>query len=131
MVNERRVVYEIDGERIQDTDGFYTMVGEAVNGPGGYFGRGLDSLNDCLRGGFGTPEDGAVSFVWRNSQRSRVILGYPETVRQLERRLARCRPSNRPCVRQELALALRGEGPTVFDGIVAVFADQQVTLDLQ
>src|SRR6266496_2594806 len=53
MVNERRVVYEIDGERIQDTDGFYTMVGEAVNGPGGYFGRGLDSLNDCLRGGFG------------------------------------------------------------------------------
>src|SRR5258708_17742519 len=122
---------EIDGERILDTAGFYTMIGEAVNGPGGYFGRGLDSLNDCLRGGFGTPEDGPFSFVWRNSQRSRIALGYPETVRQLERRLARCHPSNRPRVHQELASALRGEGSTVFDWIVGVFADQQVPLDLQ
>ena len=125
------LVYEIDGERILDTDGFYTMIGEAVNGPGGYFGRGLDSLNDCLRGGFGTPEDGPFSFVWRNSQGSRIALGYPETVRQLERRLARCHPSNRPRVQQELASALRGEGSTVFDWIVGVFADQQVPLDLQ
>jgi RNAse (barnase) inhibitor barstar len=131
-VNETAgLVYEIDGERILDTDGFYTMIGEAVNGPGGYFGRGLDSLNDCLRGGFGTPEDGPFSFVWRNSQRSRIALGYPETVRQLERRLARCHPSNRPRVQQELASALRGEGSTAFDWIVGVFADQQVPLDLQ
>jgi RNAse (barnase) inhibitor barstar len=131
-VNETAgLVYEIDGERILDTDGFYTMIGEAVNGPGGYFGRGLDSLNDCLRGGFGAPEDGPFSFVWRNSRRSRIALGYPETVRQLERRLARCHPSNRPRVQQELASALRGEGSTVFDWIVGVFADQQVPLDLQ
>jgi hypothetical protein len=34
-------------------------------------------------------------------------------------------------VQQELASALRGEGSTVFDWIVGVFADQQVPLDLQ
>ncbi|MGW0802654.1 barstar family protein [Nonomuraea sp. NPDC002799] len=28
-------------------------MGEAINGPGGYFGRNLDALDDCLRGGFG------------------------------------------------------------------------------
>ncbi len=130
MVNEAPIAYEIDGERIQDTDDFYTIIGESVNGPGGYFGRGLDSLNDCLRGGFGTPDDRAFSFVWTNSQSSRAALGYPETVRQLERRLARCHPSNRPRVQQEIASAVRGEGRTAFDWIVGIFADQQVTLEL-
>lgn len=38
MVDQRRVVYEIDGDQILDTDGFWTAIGEAVNGPGGYFG---------------------------------------------------------------------------------------------
>lgn len=46
-------VYELDGERVQDAAGLYCALGEAVNGPGGYFGADLDSLRDCLRGGFG------------------------------------------------------------------------------
>jgi hypothetical protein len=32
---------------------FYCALGEAINGPAGYFGANLDSLADCLRGGFG------------------------------------------------------------------------------
>jgi len=130
-VDEQHEAYEIDGERFQDTDDFYAIIGEAVNGPGGYFGRGLDSLNDCLRGGFGTPEEGSFGFVWRHSQKSRAALGYAETLRQLQRKLDRCHPANRPLVREELAQARKGEGPTVFDWIAAVFADQQITLDLQ
>lgn len=46
-------VFELDGERVQDAAGLYCALGEAVNGPGGYFGADLDSLRDCLRGGFG------------------------------------------------------------------------------
>lgn len=57
-------------------------------------------------------------------------LRLPETVRQLERRLARCHPSNRPRVQEELALAVRSEGRTVFDWIVGIFAGRQVTLEL-
>lgn len=128
--SESAAVYVIDGARLSDTDGFYTALGEAVNGAGGYFGRGLDSLNDCLRGGFGTPCDRPARFIWADSAKSRAALGYAETVRQLERRLARCHPGNAPRVREELAAARRGEGPTVFDWIVQVFADQQVPLDL-
>jgi RNAse (barnase) inhibitor barstar len=40
----------IDGREILDSKSFYCAIGEAVNGPGGYFGSTLDGLADCLRG---------------------------------------------------------------------------------
>ncbi|WP_433203747.1 barstar family protein [Dactylosporangium sp. CS-047395] len=43
----------LDGRHVTDAEGFYCALGEAVNGPGGYFGAHLDALEDCLRGGFG------------------------------------------------------------------------------
>ncbi|MFF4979422.1 barstar family protein [Streptomyces sp. NPDC001046] len=46
-------VYRLDGRHITDEPGLYLALGEAVNGPGGYFGACLDALDDCLRGGFG------------------------------------------------------------------------------
>ncbi|MBE1498057.1 RNAse (barnase) inhibitor barstar [Amycolatopsis lexingtonensis] len=45
--------YQVDGTHVADVTSFYCALGEAVNGPGGYFGRNLDALADCLRGGFG------------------------------------------------------------------------------
>lgn len=45
--------YELDGRYIVDEDSFYCAIGEAVNGPGGYFGWNLDALDDCMRGRFG------------------------------------------------------------------------------
>ena len=96
------------------------MIGAAVNGPGGYFGRNLDALNDCLRGGFGTPDDGDFVFEWRDHEVSRRHLGYPETVRQLEGRLGYCARSYRRALRAELAAARAGQGPTVFDWITEI-----------
>jgi len=46
-------IFSLDGLGIENTQGIFCALGEAVNGPGGYFGSGLDSLADCLRGGFG------------------------------------------------------------------------------
>ena len=45
--------FDLDGRYITDYPGFYCAIGEAVNGPGGYFGGDLEALNDCLNGGFG------------------------------------------------------------------------------
>ncbi|NJP99980.1 barstar family protein [Streptomyces zingiberis] len=39
----------IEGRELATEDAFYCAVGEAVNGPGGYFGSNLDALYDCLR----------------------------------------------------------------------------------
>lgn len=69
-VNEP-VVFRIDGRKIKSANDFYREIGRAVNGPGGYFGRNLDALADCLRGGFGTPEDRPYEFEWEHSAASR------------------------------------------------------------
>ncbi|MGO9033196.1 barstar family protein [Mycobacterium sp.] len=52
------VIFRIDGRKIKSANDFYREIGSSVNGPGGYFGRNLDALADCLRGGFGTPKIG-------------------------------------------------------------------------
>ncbi|GAA4955451.1 hypothetical protein GCM10023205_16680 [Yinghuangia aomiensis] len=59
-------VHELDGSEVTDETGFFCALGEAVNGPGGYFGRCLDALDDCLSGGYGarTP----FTLVWRHSE---------------------------------------------------------------
>jgi Barstar (barnase inhibitor) len=87
--------------------------------PGAKWGRNLDACNDILRGGFGTPEGGFV-LRWTNSAVSREQLGYPDTVRQLQRSRARCHPTNRQLVSEELARAQGGVGPTVFDWLVDI-----------
>ena len=125
------VPYVIDGARIHTLDDVFTVVGEAVRGEGGYFGRNLDAFADCLTGGYGTPDDGRFFFVWENSDRSREALGYAETARQLEQRLAQCHPTNRERVRADLERALREDGPTAFDWVVSTFEFRGVRLDLR
>jgi len=65
------VIFRIDGRKIKSVKDFYREIGRAVNGPGGYFGKNLDALADCLRGGFGTPEDRPYQFEWQHSDVSR------------------------------------------------------------
>jgi hypothetical protein len=43
----------IDGARIEDLASFFCAMGEAVNGPGGYYGWNFQALADCLGGGCG------------------------------------------------------------------------------
>jgi RNAse (barnase) inhibitor barstar len=45
--------YRLAGRNITDEEGFYCAIGEAVNGPGGYFGWNADALHDCVSGGWG------------------------------------------------------------------------------
>jgi RNAse (barnase) inhibitor barstar len=73
--------YHLDGSHITDPPGFFCALGEAVNGPAGYFGRDLDALNDCLRGRWGaTPP---FTLVWHDAAVARICLGVtPHTVRR-------------------------------------------------
>ncbi|HME75818.1 MAG TPA: barstar family protein [Mycobacterium sp.] len=71
---DRPVIFRIDGRKIKSANDFYREIGSAVNGPGGYFGRNLDALADCLRGGFGTPENRPYEFVWQHSALSQRYL---------------------------------------------------------
>ncbi len=110
----------VDGTRFSDLDGFAREFSRLLSG---YTWRGnLDALNDVLRGGFGTPEHGWV-LRWVGSETSRTALGHPETARRLERLLPSVDPSNRAAVTARLDEARRGEGPTLFDEIVAIIRD--------
>jgi len=123
-------IYTIEGTRFATLEGFFAEVGRVLI-PGAQWGRNLDAFDDILRGGFGTPHVG-FTLIWRDAARSRRALGYPETVRQLERRLARCHPDNRARVAAELARARRGEGPTVFDWLIAIIAEHaDIALELR
>ncbi|MFI1484682.1 barstar family protein [Streptomyces sp. NPDC020747] len=65
--------FHLDGRRIIDLPGFFCALGEAVNGPGGYFGWGLDALADCLRGRWGARWP--FTLVWHDAQVARTCLG--------------------------------------------------------
>ncbi|MFD8260175.1 barstar family protein [Streptomyces griseoluteus] len=111
----------LDGKQITTLEDFWRVIGEAINGPGGYFGRNLDAFADCLSGGMGAPDDDDYVVEWRDHQVSREFLSYPETVRQLEIRLSHCHPTNRSSVSADLAAARDGLGSTVFDWLVEIF----------
>lgn len=65
----------LDGTDVVDLASFYLAIGEAVNGPGGYFGWNLDALSDCLGGRWGSIP--APKIVWRDFAVARSALAYP------------------------------------------------------
>jgi len=133
----QKPVREIDGAVFDDLAGFYEDVSRKLV-PGSFWGRNLDAFNDILRGGFGTPEGGFL-LRWLNAERSKHQMGFPETVRYLERKVRTCHPQNVSYVTEDLARARRSEGHTLFDILVEIVrchgpggdeADDGVALDL-
>jgi RNAse (barnase) inhibitor barstar len=76
--DEQGSSYELDGRYVTDPVSFYCALGEAINGPGGYFGSNLDGLTDCLRGGFGATAP--FHLVWSGAKVGRTHLGQPSSL---------------------------------------------------
>ncbi len=98
-----RQVFTLDGRQCVDVDSFYCALGEAINGPGGYFGWTLDALVDCLRGGWGATSP--FTLQWQYSAVARA-------------RLAELRAT--------------GEGEAIlFDLLLEIFQEQGIQVILQ
>lgn len=69
--------YVLEGENIQDLASFYCAIGEAINGPGGYYGSNLAALDDCLSGALG--QAAPFSLEWHDFDTARQALGALET----------------------------------------------------
>ncbi|MGT2529873.1 barstar family protein [Streptomyces nojiriensis] len=67
--------FHLDGRHVTDEAGFFCALGEAINGPGGYFGRSLDGVADALCGRFGATLPFTV--VWHDHEVARRCLGVP------------------------------------------------------
>ncbi|MEU9093981.1 barstar family protein [Streptomyces sp. NPDC087901] len=118
------VTYVIDGSEVTGPERFWDVIGEAVNGPGGYFGRNLDAFADCLSGGMGTPDDGDFVIEWRDHALSARALGHEETARYLRAIAGRAHASNQERLRAESARAAEGLGPTLFDRLVEIIRER-------
>lgn len=110
--------YLLDGERFDTLEEFYAEVGRVLIG-GKPWDENLDALNDLLHGGLGLIPD-EFRLIWWHAERSRERLGYPETIRQLTLQLRDCHPTALIKTAWALRAALRGQGPTVFDWLVAL-----------
>ena len=115
-------VYEIDGDNFSSLEEFAREFSEKLELEIYWHGN-LDALNDILHGGFGTPNEGFI-LVWKNSTLSKVRLGYEETVRQLEKRLERCHPTNRKYVKLQLEKAKQHKSATIFDWLIEIMEDK-------
>ncbi|WP_332757565.1 barstar family protein [Streptomyces sp. MT206] len=69
--------YELDGRHVTDEPALYLALGEAINGPGGYFGGCLAALDDCLRGAFGYTAP--ATLLWRDAATAREHLSHALT----------------------------------------------------
>ncbi|MEV6348474.1 barstar family protein [Actinoplanes sp. NPDC051851] len=68
--------FHLDGSHVTDEDGFYCAIGEAINGPGGYFGWNPGALHDCALGGWGAAP--GFRLIWHDAAvaRRHLIPGY-------------------------------------------------------
>ncbi|MFI5528380.1 barstar family protein [Kitasatospora sp. NPDC051853] len=67
--------FHLDSAAITDEPSFWTALADALDAPDGYYGRNLDALADCLRGGYG-PE-APFTLVWHDSAHARKALARP------------------------------------------------------
>lgn len=86
--------HHLDGRFVTDVPGLHCAIGEALLGPGRYFGREWNAFKDCLSGGFGVAPP--FTLTWHDSEVARRALAdvvestdgipyFEETVRLLER----------------------------------------------
>lgn len=66
------ITIRIDGNEFHNLDSFFCILGEEIHGPGGYFGRNLYAMYDCLRGDFGV--ESVSELIWKNHQKSKKLL---------------------------------------------------------
>jgi hypothetical protein len=71
----------LDGRHVADLSSFFCAIGEAVNGPGGYFGSNPMALTDCLAGGWGV--SCPFTLVWEESAVARAHLAEPAYLEML------------------------------------------------
>ena len=123
----KKKVFIFDGNNFVTLADFYYEVERILTTDLDWkIGGNLDAFNDILRGGFGAFEyEEPIDIIWEHSDKSKSDLGYPETIKWLERKLKQCHPSNIPSVKDELIKANNREGQTLFDIIIEIIKDHK------
>jgi RNAse (barnase) inhibitor barstar len=118
---------EIEGKNITDLASFYDEIEKKLTYSLNWkIGRNLDAFNDVLRGGFGVHDLGeTLNVVWKNHKNSERTLGWNETEKYIQSKLKRCYPKNIPSISNDLELAKKHEGKTLFETIVDIIHQRE------
>jgi hypothetical protein len=108
----------LDGRRTTSLAAFHAEVGRALLGREDWGAESAGAL-DALLADVAARDDAPVRLAWRHAAVARAALGRAETVRHLTDALRDCAPNVLIRTAWALRAALRGEGPTLFDGLVA------------
>lgn len=110
----------LDGNKINSLDDFF-IVAYSILTKDFIFQRGsLDGFNDILSGGFGVFENEPIILIWKNSIKSKEILGYSETVKYYEDILKTCHSTNINYINAILENCKQKNGQTLFDIIIEI-----------
>jgi hypothetical protein len=124
-------IVELDGRCIDGLAAFFCAIGEAVNGPAGYFGKNLNGFADCVMGGFGITPPWTLH--WHHSQVARKALGYEETLRyEREQYDLDDFPDDeaRTAARATIDDLSNHRGSTLFDAIIEILNERGITVEL-
>ena len=110
----------IDGNNFDDLEGFYSEIDRVLTKDLTWkTGHNLNAFNDLLRGGFGVHEYGEpILLRWINFEKSRIFLGYDETIRFYEKVIKTCHPSNKDTMKMKLEDAKKRYTKLVTDEMV-------------
>ncbi|MGH1470272.1 MAG: DUF5071 domain-containing protein [Cellvibrionaceae bacterium] len=116
-VSEENIII-IDGYHFSTLEEFYDEL-ESVFLIEGEWSRNLDGFHELLQNRLNGASRECV-IRWENSALSKKRLGYNETIRQLDKRLARCHPLKKSIVKNAINKAKEKEGLTVYDWLVQI-----------
>lgn len=115
----------IDGDNFNNISGFYIEVDRVFTKDLTWkTGHNLNAFNDLLHGGFGVHEYGEpIIIIWKNSDKSRLDLGYNATIMHYENMLKTCHPTNINHVKALLETSQKEEGETLFDILIGIIKE--------
>lgn len=115
--SEKSIVI-IHGDRFDRLENFYDAMESSISSDDAWE-KNLDGFHAFLQACLEECSEGLI-VEWNSSERSKTLLGYDETVRQLNKRLQKCHPKQKNVVESAIAKAEMQQGLTVFDWIVQI-----------
>lgn len=124
--------YRIDGAEVHSISDLYEQLNRELMADDDWrLGPTLDGLNDVLyRIDSEIRDGGPATFVWIDHAHSRDALGFDETQRWLNSKLAQPNSFNQRRIQSDLDGLRNGIGKTYFEIILEIFADHPL-IELQ
>ena len=130
---EKMKTIELNGNNFSNLSEFYNEVERKMtSGLNWKIGRNLDAFNDVLSGGFGIHNvDENYQLNWKNAEKSKLDLGWTQTIDFIENKLKTCHPTNIEFVKKDLEDAKNGTGETLWELIIGIIKEHnQIELKL-